>query len=238
MTYCPFELETSWRQQLANELSQPYITELAAFVEMERRQPIPVYPPPELTFNALNSTPYDKVRAVIVGQDPYHGKGQAHGLCFSVPQGVPPPPSLKNIFKELESDLGLPQPSHGSLIHWAKQGVLLLNATLTVRDAQPKSHYGRGWERLTDAIIAAIGQKKEPVVFLLWGKSAADKVRYVKEVEGNRQHLILTCAHPSPLSAYNGFFGCKHFSKTNEFLTQKGFQPINWVGPLKQQLSQ
>lgn len=132
------------------------------------------------------------------------------------------------MFKELHTDLGIAEPSHGCLIHWARQGVLMLNATLTVRNAQAKSHYGRGWERFTDAIIAAIGRRKEPVVFLLWGKSAAEKVRHVKEVEGNRQHLILTCAHPSPLSAYNGFFGCKHFSKTNHFLTERGLQPIDW----------
>lgn len=230
MKFCPFELESSWRKELEEELSQPYIAELAAFVELEReRQQLPIYPPKELVFNALNSTPYNKVRVVIVGQDPYHGKGQAHGLCFSVPLGVVPPPSLKNIFKELETDLGLQQPSHGCLIPWATQGVLLLNATLTVRDAQAKSHYGKGWERFTDAVIAAIGRKKEPVVFLLWGKSAADKVRSVKEIQGNHQHLILTCAHPSPLSAYNGFFGCKHFSQTNCFLAEQGLPSIDWA---------
>ncbi len=229
MTICSFELEASWHKELAEELSQPYIAGLAAFVEIERQEQTPIYPPRELVFNALNSTPYDKVRVVIVGQDPYHGKGQAHGLSFSVPHGVPPPPSLKNMFKELHADLGLAEPSHGCLIQWATQGVLLLNATLTVRDAQAKSHHGKGWERFTDAIIAAIGRKKEPVVFLLWGKSAADKVRNVKEIQGNKNHLILTCAHPSPLSAYNGFFGCKHFSKTNQFLESRGLAPINWA---------
>ena len=228
MTPCPFEIESSWRTQLADELAQPYIAELAAFVEGERRLQSAIYPPAELVFNALNSISYDKVRVVIMGQDPYHGKGQAHGLSFSVPPGTPPPPSLKNIFKELHSDLGMKEPSHGCLMRWAEQGVLLLNATLTVREARAKSHFGRGWERFTDAVIGSIGRKKDPVVFLLWGKSASDKVRHIKEVEENRQHLILTCAHPSPLSAYNGFFGCKHFSQTNQFLTARGLQPIDW----------
>ena len=165
---------------------------------------------------------------MIVGQDPYHGPGQAHGLSFSVNKGVPPPPSLLNIYKELRDDLGIPEPTHGCLVSWARQGVLLLNATLTVRGGQAKSHYGRGWEALTDAIVARVGMKTEPVVYLLWGKSAKEKVARVHEVTSNKKHLVLTSVHPSPLSAYQGFLGCKHFSTANNFLRQAGATPIDW----------
>ena len=224
----PFELAPSWHQALADELTHPYLTQLAAFVETERRLAPPVYPPPELMFNALRETPLDAVKVVIVGQDPYHGAGQAHGLSFSVPKGIAVPPSLRNIYKEIEADLAISNPSHGCLLSWARQGVLLLNATLTVREAQPKSHYGRGWERLTDAIIARVGMKETPVVFLLWGNSAKEKVLRVPEVGRNSRHLVLTAPHPSPLSAHQGFLGCRHFSSANRFLEQEGLSPIDW----------
>ena len=175
-------------------------------------------------FNALKFTSFDDTRVVILGQDPYHGYGQAHGLCFSVKSGVPHPPSLKNIFKEIESEFGFAPPVSGELTGWAKQGVLLLNTTLTVREGQPLSHKGHGWEILTDRIISKLNDKKTPVVFILWGGNARSK----KSLISNKHHLILECAHPSPLSAYNGFFGCDHFKKTNEFLSANGYQSINW----------
>lgn len=220
-----FELQPSWHKALHEELKREYIVSLAAFVEMERRVHTPIYPPKELTFNALINTPIDLVKVVIVGQDPYHGPGQAHGLSFSVPKGVAIPPSLRNIYKELKSDLGLLEPNHGCLIPWARQGVLLLNSTLTVREGKPKSHYGRGWERFTDAILAEIGKKEQPVVFLLWGNSAKEKV---ERLNLDKRHAILTCAHPSPLSAHHGFLGCRHFSKANEFLVKTESTPIDW----------
>jgi len=212
-------LEASWKDVLADELAKPYMLELAAFIKEEREKYGPIYPPKELVFNALNQTPYASVRVVVVGQDPYHGPGQAHGLCFSVPVGVEPPPSLKNIFKELQQDLGIPIPKHGCLLTWAQQGVLLLNATLTVRESSPLSHHKRGWERFTDAIIQKVAAKKEPVIFVLWGRNAQMKCANI-----DRHHIILKAAHPSPLSAYNGFLGCRHFSKINELLGQ----PIDW----------
>lgn len=220
----PFEIPPSWRSVLAAELEQPYLWNLAAFVESERRLHPPIYPPAELTFNALKHTPFESVKVVIVGQDPYHGPGQAHGLSFSVPMGIPTPPSLRNVYKELKTDIGFVEPNHGCLLSWANQGVLLLNATLSVRDGGPKSHYGRGWERFTDAIIAAIVAKKEPVVFLLWGASAKEKVPQA----ANSHHLTLTAAHPSPFSAHQGFLGCRHFSKANSFLERNGRGGINW----------
>ena len=176
-------------------------------------------------FNALRYTSYENSRVVILGQDPYHGQGQAHGLCFSVKRGVPHPPSLKNIFKELYSELGVATPESGELTGWAKQGVLLLNTTLTVREGSPQSHLKRGWETLTDRIISLMNEKKTPVVFMLWGGNARAK----KALITNPRHLVLECAHPSPLSAYNGFFGCNHFVKANEFLRENGLNEINWA---------
>jgi len=220
------KLEKSWHEILQEEIAKPYITELKQFLAHERAQGKVIYPPEDLVFHAFYQTPFERVRVVIVGQDPYHGPGQAHGLCFSVPIGVPPPPSLKNIFKELVDDLKTPYPPHGCLVSWARQGVLLLNATLTVRQGEPRSHYGRGWERFTDAVIQKLCEKKERLVFILWGKSAEEKCRHI--VVGRSPHALLVSAHPSPLSASAGFFGCRHFSKTNEFLTKWGDSPIDW----------
>ncbi len=220
----PFEIPPSWRSVLAAELEQPYLLHLASFVETERRFHAPIYPPAELTFNALKQTPFENVKVVIMGQDPYHGFGQAHGLSFSVPMGVSAPPSLRNMYKELKTDLGIAEANHGCLLSWAHQGVLLLNATLSVREGQPKSHYGQGWERFTDALIGAVVAKKDPVVFLLWGASAKEKVRQA----ANTHHLTLTAAHPSPFSAHQGFFGCRHFSKANNFLEKAGREPVDW----------
>lgn len=218
------KLEKSWHEKLKNEISQPYIQELKAFLEQEKKDGKIIYPPEPLIFNAFLQTPFDKVKVVISGQDPYHGAGQAHGLSFSVLPGVTPPPSLKNIFKELETDLGIPRPSHGCLISWAQQGVLLLNATLTVRAGEPKSHYGKGWERFTDAVIDILAQRPDPLVFLLWGKSAQEKCHKVL----GSHHAVFQSAHPSPYSA-DKFFGCRHFSKANEFLKKNGKEPIDWT---------
>ncbi len=225
--FCLFEIEPSWRKVLENELSAEYIASLAAFVERERMGSIPVYPPKELVFNAFWKTPYPDVKVLIVGQDPYHGPHQAHGLSFSVPEGVPPPPSLQNIFKEIQSDLGFPIPKHGCLLNWAHQGVMLLNATLTVRQGEPMSHHGRGWERFTDAVIEAMCKRADPVLFVLWGKSAQDKCKKIKGFS-NSNHCLLTAAHPSPLSAHNGFFGCRHFSQINKQLKEWGKPTIDW----------
>lgn len=223
-----FILETSWQQVLKDELVKPYMIELAAFVEKERlRNPTGIFPPEDLVFNALNQTPFNKVQVVIVGQDPYHGPGQAHGLCFSVPKGVPLPPSLQNVFKELHADVNIAIPKDGYLLPWAKQGILLLNATLTVQSGQALSHHGKGWEQFTDAIIKKLIEREDPIIFVLWGKSAQDKCKFLKDQKTNR-HFMLTAAHPSPLSAYNGFYGCRHFSKINEILIQQGKSPIQW----------
>lgn len=228
-SFLPFVLAPSWQEKLKNELQEPYILELAAFIEKEyATAPVPIYPPPALIFNAFYQTPFDKVKVVIIGQDPYHGVGQAHGLSFSVPKGVKAPPSLQNIFKELESDVHLPRPTCGCLLSWAQQGVLLLNATLTVRQAEPLSHHGRGWERFTDAAVRQLEERKDPVIFVLWGKSAQDKCRFLNEKGIPSRHFVLTAAHPSPYSANQGFFGCHHFSKINEFLEQQGKTPIEW----------
>lgn len=227
-SFTPFLLEQSWHEQLKDELKKPYIAELAAFIEKEYAfSPVPIYPPKELIFNALTLTPFPKVKVLMMGQDPYHGPGQAHGLCFSVPEGVKPPPSLVNIYKELESDLQIPKSAHGSLLSWAKQGILLLNATLTVRESEPLSHHGRGWELFTNAIVSKLEQREDPLVFVLWGKSAQDKCRFLLEKGIPSRHLVLTAAHPSPFSV-QGFLGCRHFSKINEFLKQQGKEPINW----------
>ncbi|PKA58726.1 uracil-DNA glycosylase [Apostasia shenzhenica] len=217
-------VEETWLEALPGELQKPYARNLCRFVESELRGTIPVYPPAHLIFNALNCTPFDRVKAVIIGQDPYHGPGQAMGLAFSVPEGIKTPSSLVNIFKELQKDAGCSIPSHGNLERWAVQGVLLLNAVLTVRSHQANSHATKGWELFTDAIIQTISQKKTGVVFLLWGNSAQEKSRLIDL----RKHHILKAAHPSGLSANRGFFGCRHFSKANQILERLGHSPIDW----------
>lgn len=221
-------MEASWLERLGPEFEKPYMKSLEVFLAQEIESGKVVYPPFSQIFNAMCQTPFEQVRVVIMGQDPYHGPGQAHGLSFSVPKGVPQPPSLQNIFKELKSDLGVVPPAHGCLIDWAQQGVLLLNATLTVRDGEPKSHHGRGWEIFTDRIVQLLCERADPLVFILWGKSALDKFRHIQSSEAKTQHLIITSAHPSPLSAYAGFFGSRPFSKTNEFLKSLGKEPIDW----------
>jgi len=225
------KLNESWKQPLLHEFSSEYMVALREFLLQEKAAGKQIYPKGEEYFRALDLTPIDRVRVVILGQDPYHGPGQAHGLCFSVQPGVRPPPSLVNIYKELESDLGLSRPAHGFLEHWAEQGVLLLNSVLTVEMANAASHRGRGWEKFTDAIVRLIAAKPEPVVFLLWGSYAQKKAAFVESVEDGGRHLVLKAPHPSPLSAYHGFFGCKHFSRTNRFLEQNGMAPIDWSLP-------
>ena len=220
-------MEASWLELLKEEFEKPYMKDLDAFLEQEIQSGVVIYPPFELIFNAFCQTPFDEVRVVIIGQDPYHGEGQAHGLSFSVPLGVASPPSLQNIFKELKNDLGIEIPKHGCLIDWAKQGVLLLNATLTVRAGEPKSHFGKGWEIFTDRVVALLCQKQDPIVFILWGKSAAEKFEHI--CTNAKHHLVLIAPHPSPFSAHSGFVGCRHFSKTNEFLKKMGKNPIDWT---------
>lgn len=220
-------MEASWLKILQEEFEKPYMKEIESFLSAEIRAGAEVYPPFELIFSAFCQTPFDEVKVVIMGQDPYHGAGQAHGLSFSVPKGVPLPPSLQNIFKELKQDLGVEMPSHGCLIQWARQGVLLLNATLTVRAGEPKSHFGRGWEIFTDRVVQLLCAKKEPIVFMLWGKSAAEKFTHI--CSHSSHHLVLTAPHPSPFSAHTGFFGSHHFSKANEFLKKNGIKPIDWA---------
>ena len=216
-------LGNDWDKLLENEFKKDYYLSLREFLKSEYFSR-PIYPPMNDIFNALRYTSYENTRVVILGQDPYHGRGQAHGLCFSVKEGTPPPPSLKNIFKELKEELGIEEPTCGELVGWAKQGVLLLNTTLTVREGSPQSHKGKGWEILTDRIIEIINEKDRPVVFMLWGGNARAK----KSLITNQNHLVLECAHPSPLSAYNGFFGCGHFTKANRFLENKNEKPILW----------
>lgn len=222
-----FNLGSSWNEALKDQWNLPYITALKSFIEKERNQNIPVFPPKDLVFDAFIRTPFDMVKVVIMGQDPYHGPNQAHGLCFSVSKGIPLPPSLKNIYKELSADLGIEIPSHGCLNAWADQGVLLLNATLTVRQGEPLSHYGKGWELFTDAVISQLITRKEPIIFVLWGKSAQEKCRYLHS-QPHSPHFVLTAPHPSPFSAHQGFFGCRHFSKTNEILLNFKKSIINW----------
>jgi uracil-DNA glycosylase len=223
MTQVNPQIESSWKELLNDEFAASYFATLKEFL-VEERKKYTIYPPGKLIFNAFDQTPFDKVRVVILGQDPYHGTGQAHGLCFSVPQGITQPPSLVNIYKELQNDLGIPAPRNGNLEKWAQQGVLLLNATLTVRANQAGSHQGKGWERFTDSVITKISEKRVGIIFLLWGKYAQAKETLI---DINR-HYILKAAHPSPLSAYNGFIGCRHFSKTNDLLTKHGLPPIDW----------
>ena len=217
------KIESGWKNILKQEFEQEYFFSLKKFLKAEKQKNI-VYPPGPLIFNAFNMTPFDRVKVVIIGQDPYHGEGQAHGLCFSVPVGVKTPPSLNNIFKEIARDSSHGIPENGNLEHWANQGVLLLNATLTVRADQAGSHQGKGWERFTDAAIKQLSEHKENLVFLLWGRYAQNKAALID----TKKHHILTAPHPSPLSAYTGFFGCDHFSKTNSFLEEKGIEKINW----------
>ena len=216
-------IESSWKRVLQEEFNKSYFSELKEFL-IEEKKKYRIYPPGGLIFNAFNHTPFEKVKVVFLGQDPYHGRGQAHGLCFSVPAGIPPPPSLMNIFKELSDDLKIPPPSHGNLEKWANQGVLLLNATLTVRENQAGSHQNKGWETFTDTVIASLSQKRRNIIFVLWGNYAIAK----RNLIDSTHHHILTAAHPSPLSAYKGFFGCRHFSKINEILKQNGMEQIEW----------
>lgn len=220
------KIEASWKEALKEEFEKPYFSELTEFVRNEYKSAT-VYPARKFIFHAFDMCPFDKVRVVILGQDPYHGAGQAHGLCFSVPENVAIPPSLKNIYKEIQSDLEVSPPSKsaGNLEHWAEQGVLLLNATLTVRASSPGSHQHKGWEEFTDAVIRALSEQKEHLVFILWGRYAQEKGAHID----TKKHLVLKATHPSPFSAYNGFFGCKHFSKTNEYLKAHGEKPIEWV---------
>lgn len=216
-------IEQSWKEMLKEEFHKPYFPALKEFLLKEKQQ-YTIYPPGPQIFEAFNRTPFAKVKVVILGQDPYHGPGQAHGLCFSVPPGIKPPPSLVNIFKELHSDLNIPVPGHGNLQKWARQGVLLLNATLTVRASQAGSHQKKGWETFTNRVIEILSQKRSGLVFLLWGNYAQQKAELIDE----SKHHILKSVHPSPLSASRGFMGCGHFSKTNAYLQQQNTEPIDW----------
>lgn len=217
------QIEESWKQVLSPEFEKDYFVRLTDFVREEYRTAT-VFPPGRLIFNAFNLCPFDKVKVVIIGQDPYHGPGQAHGLCFSVNDGVPYPPSLQNIFKEIHDDTGAPIPTTGNLTRWAEQGVLMLNATLTVRAHAAGSHQRRGWEEFTDAAIRALAEQREHLVFILWGAYAQKKGAFIDR----EKHLVLSSVHPSPLSAYNGFFGNHHFSRANAYLEEHGEQPIVW----------
>ncbi len=218
------KLHASWLSRLQSEFDAPYMLDLKTYLEDERKLGKIIYPKGKEWFHALDATPLDTVRVVILGQDPYHGEGQAHGLCFSVREGVKPPPSLVNIYKELKSDLGMDAPTHGNLEAWAKQGVLLLNSVLTVEANTAASHAGKGWEKFTDQVIREVNALPRPVVFILWGNYAQKKASFLDA----SKHFVIKSAHPSPLSAHNGFFGSKPFSRTNAFLTAKGFQPIDW----------
>ncbi len=220
-------LHDSWKSRLADVFSAPSMRELRTFLRDQLAAGKTLYPPPAQMFAALDATPFDDVKVVILGQDPYHGPGQAHGLCFSVQPGVPVPPSLVNIFKEIHDDLGIPTPAHGHLMHWAKQGVLLLNAVLTVERGRAGAHQGRGWEVFTDAVIDRLNRGRENLVFLLWGAPAQAKGRLLD----TQRHLVLKAPHPSPLSAYRGFFGCRHFSRANAWLVEHGQSGIDWSLP-------
>lgn len=227
MSSRPIQLAEDWKQVLADEFELPYMQQLRAFLMQEKTAGKIIYPPGPLIFNALNSTPLNQVKVVIIGQDPYHGPNQAHGLCFSVQPGVRTPPSLQNIYKEIQSDLGHPIPAHGYLQSWADQGVLLLNAVLTVTQGQAGAHANRGWETFTSRIIDILNSQCEHLVFMLWGSYAQKKGR---QIDRNR-HLVLNSVHPSPLSAYRGFFGCGHFSAANEYLLAQGRDAIDWRLP-------
>jgi len=221
------QLEPSWLARLAPEFEQTYMVDLRAFLQVEKQAGKRIFPAGKEFFNAFAHTPLDKVRVVILGQDPYHGEGQAHGLCFSVKPGVAVPPSLKNIYKEIHAELGLPIPSHGHLIAWADQGVLLLNAVLSVECARAASHQGKGWERFTDRVIDVVNREREGVVFMLWGSYAQRKGALID----SQRHCVLKAPHPSPLSAHRGFFGCGHFRMANEYLQGRGEAPIDWSLP-------
>ena len=218
------KIEPGWKEELQFEFHKSYFQQIVTFLKIEKSQGKTIYPPGSLIFNAFNQTPFSKVKVVILGQDPYHGFGQAHGLSFSVPDGIKSPPSLINIFKELHKDIGMPIPTSGNLTKWALQGVLLLNSVLTVRANEPASHAKLGWTNFTDEVISKISKQKEGVIFLLWGKYAQEKQQLIDETK----HHVLKAAHPSPFSADKGFFGCRHFSKTNQFLMLSGKDPIDW----------
>ena len=218
------KINATWKEALQDQFEQPYFHQIVAYLKQEKSQGKTIYPAGPNIFSAFDTTPFDKVKVVILGQDPYHNPDQAHGLAFSVQSGIQPPPSLVNIYKEIMQDVGCGIPTHGNLEKWAKQGVLLLNAALTVIAHSPMSHSKIGWHEFTNAVIKAVSEKKEHVVFLLWGAFAKSK----QELIDNSKHLILTAAHPSPLSAHNGFFGCRHFSKANEWLVVQGIEPIDW----------
>jgi len=217
-------IEPSWKEELKEEFKKPYFGEIVQFLKAGKKAGKTIYPPGPLIFNAFTFTPFNKVKVVILGQDPYHNPGQAHGLSFSVPANVPPPPSLVNIFKEMHADIGADIPKHGNLEKWAKQGVLLLNAALTVEANKPMSHSNIGWHHFTDDVIRIISERKDKVVFILWGKFAQGKEHLIDK----NKHLVLKSAHPSPLSAHNGFFGSHHFSKTNKWLQEHNIKPIDW----------
>ncbi len=219
------KIEASWKKVLEHEFTKPYFLQIAIHLKTERATGKTIYPPGPLIFNAFDKTPFDKVKVVILGQDPYHGPGQAMGLSFSVPDGIPPPPSLVNIYKELKNDIGMPIPKTGNLTKWAEHGVLLLNAVLTVRANEPASLSKIGWMDFTDAVIKKISEEKKGVVFLLWGRFAQEKQVLIDEMK----HHVLKAAHPSPFSADKGFFGCKHFSRANEWLMKKGIEPVDWT---------
>ncbi|MBM3207891.1 MAG: uracil-DNA glycosylase [Chlamydiae bacterium] len=221
------KLNPTWLQQLRSEIESDYFKQLLIYIDNEKKQGCTVYPPEDLVFEAFNRTPFNKVRVVILGQDPYHGKNQAHGLAFSVCRTEKIPPSLKNIYKEMISDLNIEKPEHGCLESWADQGVLLLNSTLTVREKEPKSHHNRGWERFTDAVLQKLIEEKDFLIFVFWGKSAQDKLKNLRMKQG-AHHYILIAAHPSPYSAVN-FLGCKHFSKINQILINEKQKPIDWI---------
>jgi len=225
MSSSNIQLEAAWKEQLKDEFEKPYFSELRNFLKQEKQAGKTIYPAGQNIFNAFNSTPFEKVKVVIIGQDPYHGPSQAHGLCFSVQEGIKPPPSLVNIFKELKSDIdGYTIPQHGCLQKWADQGVFLMNAILTVEGNNPASHQKKGWEEFTNAAIQKLSSHRQGLVFMLWGAFAQQKAALIDD----RKHFILKAAHPSPLSAYNGFFGCRHFSKANEILVSEGKTPIDW----------
>lgn len=227
MTQGRVKLEASWKARVGDYLDRPDMQQLSEFLRAELHAGKTIYPPPRRIFAALDATPFDQVKVVILGQDPYHGPGQAHGLCFSVAPGVAPPPSLVNIFTEMQSDLGIARPDHGCLLPWARQGVLLLNSVLTVERGLAGSHQGRGWEGFTDSIVDHLNREREGLVFLLWGSPAQAKGRLVDAM----RHRVLKAPHPSPLSAHRGFFGCRHFSKTNQWLTEHGQTPVDWQLP-------
>lgn len=227
------QLETSWKARVGDYLRRDDMQALSRFLRERKAAGARIYPPGPRIFGAFEATPFDAVKVVILGQDPYHGPGQAHGLCFSVPPGVPVPPSLDNMFREIQRDLAIPRPDHGCLLPWAQRGVLLLNAVLTVEDGRPGAHQGKGWEGFTDHVVETLGREREGLVFLLWGSYAQAKGRVIDP----RRHRVLKTTHPSPLSAHRGFLGCGHFSAANEYLMRRGDAPIDWSLPLRAELA-